>query len=190
MLAPDHRHSRAGTPYVPTPTRTVARCCGEAFIAGLGADAAYSPRSAGLTQGRLCTPCTSHQPALLPCRLDRVPAANAVGAVVIRVERVRDVPGGRCGGKHLARPPSAAARGGIGRSRRLFRSRSRGCLLGRRRFPGRHHMRRGHCRWGGAGRRWRGRLNRPLCRKAVVPGCGAELWVEALRAIPAPRAGS
>lgn len=82
-----------------------------------------------------------------------------------------------------ARPPLAVARGGMGRSRRLFRSGRRGCLLGRRRSPGRYHVRRGRCRGRSDGGRENGHCDRPLCWKAVSPRCGANAWIQALGAI-------
>lgn len=123
-------------------------------------------------------------------RLNCIAAAHAIRAVVIDVERVRYVPRGRRRINLLARPPSAAACGGIRRFSHVHRSRCRGCLLGRRRFPSRHYMRRGCCRSVGGRRRGRGRRDRSLCSKAPVPGCSAYAWVQSLWAILAPRAGS
>lgn len=129
-----------------------------------------------------------HQPVLFARWLDRVAAAQAVGAVVIGVERVCNVPGGRSRVGFLTRSPAAAAFSGVGRFSQGRRSRRRGCLLGPGRFPRRHHVRRGRYRISGNGSRGNGRRDGSLCLKAAVPGCGANARVQALRAIRGPAA--
>lgn len=130
-----------------------------------------------------------HQPSKYARRLDHIAAAHAVRAVVISVKRVCNSLGGRRRGDLLARSPSAAVLRDARRFSRRRRSRRRGCLLGRRGVPRRHHVRRGRYRIGGDGGRENGRRDGPLCSKASVPGCGADAWVQALRAFRGPAAG-
>lgn len=133
---------------------------------GIQADAGARPLPFCLPAGR-----TGHQAALLPRRLDRVAAAHAVRAIVQGIEGIRDVPGRRVGTR-LARSPAVLPDSPRRRGRR------RG-LLGCRRLPRRHEVRRGRRRRGRGGRNEDTRRSGLLCRKAVVPGCRSDMRIDA-----------
>ena len=139
---------------------------------------------------RLFAPRASHQPTLLPHSLNRVAAAQTVGAIVSRIERVSNASGGMTRGDLFAGPPSATALCDAEFFSRGRRTRCWRGLLGPTRVPGRHQIRRGRYR-GDAGRRreiWR--HHRRLGWEATFPRRSANAGIRTLRVIFARSTGA